>query len=208
MATEIGAHVEVVGADLSVPNGVDVASRTAERADIVVLNAGITHAAATGRSDLEHLDRLAYLMSAGVVRFCESVVPHMVERRSGTVVVVSSIAAFTPMRKSAPYAAAKSHATAYARSLAAEVESKGVRVLAVCPGYVHTDLHRRAGLGHLVTSIPSWMWLEPDAVVAATDRALRGKKNVVVPGVVYRLVLPFLASSLAQRTWTRLSRRR
>jgi hypothetical protein len=44
-------------------------------------------------------------------------------------------------------------------------------------------------------------------VVGATQRALRRGKTVVVPGLVYRLVLPFLSSRLAQRVWRRLTRR-
>jgi len=123
-------------------------------------------------------------------------------------VIVSSIAAFTPMRKAGPYAGAKSHVTAYARSLALEVGPRGVRVVAVCPGYVHTDLHRRAGLEHLSRRVPGWMWLSPDDVVHATSGALSRGKAVVVPGAVYRLVLPFLSSRPAQTVWRRLTRRR
>lgn len=202
-----GADVEIVTADISTPEGVDRVCLAARSPSVVIANAGITHAATVGTSDLDQLDRLVYLMSVGVVRLCEQLVPPMVERASGTVVIVSSIAAYTPMRKAAPYAAAKSAATAYARSLALEVEAKGVRVLAVCPGYVRTELHRRAGLDHLNRSIPSWMWLDPDDVVRATVRALRGRQNSIVPGLVYRLVLPFLSSRVAQKVWRHLTRR-
>ena len=131
----------------------------------------------------------------------------MVARGSGDVVVVSSIAAFTPMRKSAPYAASKSFATAYARSLALEVKDHGVRVVAVCPGYVHTDLHRRAGLDHLTRRVPGWMWLQPEDVVNSTTRALDRGRTVVVPGLAYRLVRPFLSSTVTQAVWRRLTRR-
>jgi len=111
------------------------------------------------------------------------------------------------MRKAGPYAAAKTYATSYARSLALEVNIRGVRVVAVCPGYVRTDLHRRAGLDHLTKSVPGWMWLTPEDVVRATMRALGRGKTVVVPGLVYRIALPFLASSTAQRLWRRITRR-
>lgn len=205
---ERGSRAEVIVADLSSPDGVDNVCEAVGPIDVLVANAGITHAGAVGSSDVDELDRLAYLMSAGVVRMCEQIVPPMIARSNGTVVIVSSIASFTPMRKAAPYAAAKSHITAYARSLALEIEPKGVRVLAVCPGYVRTDLHRRAGLDHLTRTVPQWMWLESDDVVDATEKALRGKRNVLVPGAVYRLVLPFLSSRLAQNTWRRLTRRR
>ena len=202
-----GASAEVIVADLSNKDGVEEVGARCGLLDVLVLNAGLTHAASLGMSDRDQLDALAYLMSTGVVRLCELVVPGMVQRGSGDVVIVSSIAAFTPMRKAGPYAAAKSHSAAYARSLALEVCDKGVRVVAVCPGYVRTDLHRRAGLDHLSHKVPKWMWLTSDDVVHATMRALTRNKTVVVPGLVYRLALPFLSSRSAQRVWRRLTRR-
>ena len=202
-----GAHVEVIVADLSHKDGVESVGSQCGAIDVLVMNAGVTHAAKIGTSDRNQLDELAYLMSAGIVRLSEILVPHMVERGSGDVVIVSSIAAFTPMRKAGPYAAAKTYATSYARSLALEVNSRGVRVVAVCPGYVRTDLHRRAGLDHLTESVPAWMWLTPEDIVQAATRALRRGKTVVVPGLVYRITLPFLASSTAQRLWRRMTRR-
>lgn len=204
----LGVSASVIEADLSTAAGVESLIGFLPEIDVLVANAGITHAASVGTTDRDELDRLAYLMSAGIVRLCEAVVPGMAERGHGTVVVMSSIATFAPMRKGAPYAAAKSHATAYARSLALEVEPFGVKVVAVCPGYVRTDLHRRAGLQHLTRSVPSWMWLESEDVIAATERALRRGKVVVVPGFVYRLVQPFLNSRLAQRVWQKMTRRR
>ena len=202
-----GVHAEVIVADLAQKDGVESVGAQCGAVDVLVMNAGVTHAAKIGTSDRDQLDELAYLMSAGIVRLSELVVPRMVERGSGDVVIVSSIATFTPMRKAGPYAAAKTYATSYARSLALEVHSRGVRVVAVCPGYVRTDLHRRAGLDHLTKSVPGWMWLKPDDVVRATTRALRRGKTVVVPGLVYRIALPFLASSTAQRLWRRMTRR-
>jgi short-subunit dehydrogenase len=202
-----GSSAEVIVADLSSRTGVELLGERCGAVDVLVANAGVTLAATIGTTNRDTLDEVGYLMSAGVVRLCEIIVPRMIAAGGGDVVIVSSIAAFTPMRKAGPYAAAKSAATAYARSLALEVAAKGVRVVAVCPGYVHSDLHRRAQLEHLVRNVPGWMWLEPEDVVAATQRALLRHKTVVVPGAVYRLVRPFLASSLAQGVWRRMTRR-
>jgi short-subunit dehydrogenase len=203
-----GVEVRVVIADLSTRDGVERAGAASHDVDVLVANAGVTHAAPIGDTDRDQLDSITYLLATGVVRLCEIAVPSMIARGKGDVVIVSSIAAFTPMRKAGPYAAAKSHVTAYARSLALEVRPLGVRVTAVCPGYVRTDLHRRAGLDHLTRQVPRWMWLQPEAVVRSAMRALQREKVVVVPGAVYRLTLPFLSSSWAQRTWSRLTRRR
>ena len=210
LATQLasqGIHSEVIVADLSAKDGVELVGSQCGDIDVLVLNAGITHAEKIGGTDRDQLDKLAYLMSAGVVRLCEIVVPRMIKRGIGDVVMVSSIAAFTPMRKAGPYAAAKAYITSYARSLSLEVKGKGIRVVAVCPGYVRTDLHRRAGLGHLTQSIPGWMWLNPNDVVRATFRALNRRKTLVVPGLVYRIAMPFLESTIAQRVWRRMTRR-
>jgi len=203
-----GTVVDIIVADLSSREGVEAVGARCGDVDVVIANAGVTHAATIGTTDRDTLDEIAYLMSAGVVRLCEILVPRLISHCGGEVVIVSSIASFTPMRKAGPYAAAKSYATAYAESLAMEVAEKGVRVLAVCPGYVHTELHGRAGLEHLTRNVPGWMWLSPNDVVLATMRALQSRKTVVVPGAVYRIVLPFLSSSVAQAVWRRLTRRR
>ena len=206
--TAQGHRVRFITADLSTPQGIETLIDQCGEVDVLIANAGITAAGSIGTIDRDELDRLAYLMTAGIVRLCEALVPGMIARHHGVVVIVSSIAAFTPMRKAAPYSAAKTYATAYARSLALEVQERGIQVVAMCPGYVRTDLHRRAGLQHLSTRVPNWMWLNPDDIVASTYRALRRKKVVVVPGLAYRVVKPFLASSLAQGVWQRLTRRR
>ena len=202
-----GVVAEIIVADLSHRDGVESVGTRCGEVDVLIANAGVTHAASIGTTDRDTLDEMSYLMSAGVVRLCEILVPKMIARGGGDVVIVSSIAAFTPMRKAGPYAAAKAHATAYAESLALEVVSKGVRVVAVCPGYVRTELHHRAGLAHLNNKVPGWMWLSTDQVVNATMRALRKGTTVIVPGAIYRLVLPFLSSAIAQGVWRRLTRR-
>lgn len=132
----------------------------------------------------------------------------MMQRKMGSVVIVSSIAAFTPMPKSALYAAAKSYVTSYGRSLNMEVHKSGVQVCVVCPGYVRTDLHQQAGLAHLRERVPKWLWINPDDVVEAVLRGLRKNKSVVVPGAIYRLARPFLGSGVAQTIWQRTTSRK
>ena len=203
-----GVQVEAISADLATEAGVEVViERALEGVDLLVLNAGVTLSAAVGETTRHDGDRLVRLLATGVMHTCEAVVPAMIERGGGEVIVVSSIAAFTPMRKSAIYAASKSFITSYARSLDEEVRSRGVRVLAVCPGYVRTPLHQRAGLGHLVTKIPSFMWLDPADVVDESLRALKKRRAVLIPGVVYRVTRPFLAVGAVQTVWRRMTRR-
>lgn len=107
--------------------------------DVLVDNAGSATAPATTleRTDESWLaDLNANLLSA--VRLDRILVPGMVERGSGVVVHVSSIASRLPQRGQVAYAAAKAALNAYSRTLATEVGEHGVRVVNVLPGFVAT----------------------------------------------------------------------
>lgn len=133
-----------LAADLSTRQGVaDLGRRVVELAggvDVLVNNAGAASAPAPtlSRSDESwQADLGMNLLSA--VRLDRALVPGMVERGSGVVVHVSSIASRLPQRTEASYAAAKAALNTYSRELATEVGEHGVRVVCVLPGFVVTD---------------------------------------------------------------------
>jgi len=108
--------------------------------DVLVNNAGATTGAmpTLQRSDASWLSELGMnLLSA--VRLDRALVPGMVERGSGVVVHVSSIASRLPQPSEAPYAAAKAALNVYSRELATDVGKHGVRVVCVLPGFVVTE---------------------------------------------------------------------
>ena len=202
-----GATCQICVADLSNLDGVTSVLEICPQPDVVVANAGVTIAGRVGTRDWTDLEQMSYLLGVGVAQLLEGIVPAMTQRGSGDILIVSSIASLITMPNSAMYAASKSFVTAYGQSLAAEAERFGVRVCVLCPGYVHTNLHERAGLSHLERQVPRWMWISSDTVVPAGMRGLRRKKVVVVPGLVYRSVRPFLNSRAAQRLWRQLTKR-
>ena len=204
---EVGSTSNWVLADLSNTHGILQVLDECNSPDVLVANAGITMAGRAGTAPWKDLEKMSFLLGTGVAQLIEGVVPSMVRKGEGTIIVVSSIASLIDMPNSAVYAASKSFATRYASSLAREVGPAGVKVTAVCPGYVHTNLHRRAGLDHLEKRVPRWLWIDASTVVrAAVDGAQKGK-SVVVPGLVYRVSLPFLNWSVAQKIWARITRR-
>ncbi|MGH3370210.1 MAG: SDR family NAD(P)-dependent oxidoreductase [Nocardioidaceae bacterium] len=83
----------------------------------------------------------------GVVWVCQAVVPQMVERRSGSVVIFTSGLARTGFPGAAAYASSKAALTAFARTLAAEVAEHRVRVNLVSPGVIDTEQFRHANEG-------------------------------------------------------------
>ncbi len=208
ITAKFGVSCQVVPADLSTIAGVDIVLREATGIDVLIANAGFTRAARIGESSADDVDSLLCLLAGGIIRMIERVAPEMRARKSGCIVVVSSIAAFIPMPKSAVYAAAKASITSYALSAHHELKSSGVKVIVVNPGYVRTGLHRASGLEHLERRIPRWLWIDPETVVRCVDKGLALGRGSVVPGIVYRVAKPFLSSSVAQRLWRRIARRR
>jgi NAD(P)-dependent dehydrogenase (short-subunit alcohol dehydrogenase family) len=83
----------------------------------------------------------------GVVWACQAVVPHMVSRRSGSVIVFTSGLAVTGYAGAAAYASSKAALTAFAKSLAAEVAEHRVRVNVAAPGVIDTEQFRGANAG-------------------------------------------------------------
>ena len=109
------------------------------------------------------------------------------------------------MPKSSIYASAKAAIHAYGRSV--NKESKNVKVTVSLPGYVRTNAHKRSGLDHLEKKIPNWMWVSAEQVVIETEQASKKGLDDVVPGRVYKLTKPFLNLNLANRIWSKLSKR-
>ncbi|MGW6060321.1 oxidoreductase [Streptomyces sp. NPDC055189] len=108
--------------------------------DVLVNNAGAATSSVptlerTDASWLQDLDM--NLLSA--VRLDRALVPGMVERGSGVVVHVSSIASRLPQPDDVSYAAAKAALNAYSRELATSISHNGVRVVCVLPGFVATE---------------------------------------------------------------------
>ncbi|MFD5137252.1 oxidoreductase [Streptomyces sp. NPDC058378] len=133
-----------LAADLSTQQGVaELGRRVVDQVggvDVLVNNAGAASAPAPtlSRSDASwQADLEMNLLSA--VRLDRALVPGMVERGSGVVVHVSSIASQLPQRTEASYAAAKAALNTYSRELATEVGAHGVRVVCVLPGFVVTE---------------------------------------------------------------------
>ena len=78
-----------------------------------------------------------------------AILPGMVERRSGAILNVASIAGFQPLPGMATYAATKAFVIAFSEALAAELRGSGVSCSVLCPGPTRTDFSRIAGVGDI-----------------------------------------------------------
>jgi short-subunit dehydrogenase len=109
--------------------------------------------------------------------------PFMRDNGGGYIINTASIGAFLPMPSTAVYGATKAFLSAFSVSLQAEVAAQGVRVQALCPGLVRTEIHDADTFaGFDKTRLPEQLWMDADAVVAQSLQALDTESVVVVPG--------------------------
>jgi short-subunit dehydrogenase len=148
-----------------------------------VNNAGFALGGSFLRDDVEDEQRLLDVLVVAVMRLTHAAVPGMIDRGSGMVINVSSIAGWIT---GGTYSAAKSWVTVFTESLAQEVQGTGVRVTAVCPGFVHTEFHERASID--MSQLPEVMWLEVPQVVDQAFRDLAVGRPISVTGAQYKVV--------------------
>lgn len=105
----------------------------------LVNNAGIREEGILGLTSDASLETVLDANLGGAFRCCRAVLPRMIRRRAGSIVSISSLAAYRGVAGLSSYAASKSALEGMTRSLAREVGKRGVRVNLVVPGFVSTD---------------------------------------------------------------------
>ena len=139
-----GAAARCYGADLS-DKGVchqlinQIESDTGP-IDILINNAGVGFTGSVAEIDLEEFDTMLDLNVRAVVHLTRRVLPKMIERRRGAVINIASMAAHFTSAGMAGYAASKHAVLGFSNSLFDDVRDYGIKVSAICPGYVTTDM--------------------------------------------------------------------
>jgi short-subunit dehydrogenase len=206
-----GAHdvkVEIMPADLAADTSqVEARLRDSRRpVDLLVNNAGFALRKPFLANSIADEEQMLDVLVRAVLRLSHAAMPTMIERGSGAVVNVSSVAGWVPR---GTYSAAKAWVTSFTEGLAGQLAGSGVRAMALAPGFTRTEFHDRAQMN--MTSLPSWLWLDADALVDAALRDLHRGKTVSVPGTIYKaaaVALPRLPRRLVQATGRRHPDRR
>ncbi len=181
VATRIGGVP--VAADLTAEDGcvrlVHEAERQAGRVDLLVVSAGIGWAGEFASMPLHKIDQVVETDLTAAVRMVRLVLPAMVERGSGHIVLIGSIAGAVSVRGEAVYSAAKAGLAAFADSLRYELEGTGVAISVVAPGAVDTPFFARRGSPY-ARSRPRLV--SPDRVARAVLATVaRPRREVYVP---------------------------
>ncbi|SFN58173.1 MULTISPECIES: SDR family NAD(P)-dependent oxidoreductase [Actinomadura] len=181
-------RTEALPADLSAEDGLAAAEkRVRDGVDLLVNNAGFGNKGVF--LDVPVSDELTMLKvhCEAVLRLTHAVLPGMLERGRGGVINVSSAAAFATR---GTYGASKAWVVSFSQGVAADIGARsrgGVRVMALCPGFVRTEFHDRAQMD--MSDVPKFMWLDKDDVVNAALRDLRRGVQVSVPSPQYKAIV-------------------
>jgi uncharacterized protein len=147
---------------------------------VAIYNAAYSYVAPLLSRPVEDALRVVDVNIRGPIRFVHALAPGMVERKSGGIVLMSSLAGFQGTPNLAAYAASKAFNVVLGESLWGELRPKGVDVLVSCAGAIRTPGYQRS----LQKEAPGI--LDADAVAETTLRAL-GHGPFVVPGGVNKL---------------------
>jgi len=119
----------------------------------------------------------------------DQLLPAMQARGEGVILNVASLAGLIPgLPGSTLYSASKAFLIRMSQSLAAENRGRGVRVLALCPGYVRSEFHSTLGVQERMQRLPGLFWMEADDLAARVLRRLEGRGAVQEPGLLNGLI--------------------
>jgi dehydrogenase/reductase SDR family member 7B len=193
----------------SLPEKAERALAAFGRIDILINNGGIGQHSLAAETSLAVDKALIFTNYLGQVALTKAVLPGMMRRQAGHIVVVSSVTGKMGVPNRSGYAASKHALHGYFDSLRAEIWRYGIKVSIVCPGRVRTEFRANAlkadgsAYGHSRASAPNSMSAEVcaakilDAVAKGKDETYIGRESLAIyaqrffPGLVSRALRGF-----------------
>ena len=194
--------VLVLTADLSDPGAPAELFRATQdhglQIDYLVNNAGSEGPDLIRTRDWARHQAYLTLMMTSVAAMCHEFIPGMLERGFGRVINVASVAGQLTVGGDYSYGPTKAYLIALSKALSATFRHRGVHVLALCPGFTHTDFHASDRLTAMKNEMPKFIWYDADVVIREGLAALEKGKDEYTSGRLYRFLIPIL-----RQRWTR-----
>ncbi len=192
--------VDIIQSDLSERNATsalfDSVRERGLEVDTLINNAGSVGPDLLRARDWPAQQDYIELMMTSVAGMCHHFIPPMQQRGYGRVLNVASVAGQVSLAGDASYGPTKAYLIALSKGLSATVRGQGVNVLALCPGFTHTDFHQTDKLARMKNRSPKFMWYDAEVVVREGLAALEKGKAVYISGRLYRFLIPLLKTRL------------
>lgn len=187
LRTKHAVEVEVITADLADREALAVVEARVADPDrpisLLVNNAGFGHKQPFTENTVDDEHEMLDVLVTAVMRLSHAAIGPMLARGDGAIINVASVAAFLPR---GTYSAAKAYVVSFTRWLDVTYRDRGVRAMALCPGFVRTEFHERMGVGR--GSAPRWMWLDADHLVKEALHDLERGKTISIPSKRYKVL--------------------
>jgi len=209
MKEKYNASIEIIFADLAKENDiarVEEIIKREQKIEILINSAGFTFWKPFWMNNVKELESMIKVHISAPVRFIYAALPKMIVKKKGVIINLSSLSSFMPVPKDSMYSATKLFHNSFMESLHCSVKDKGIKVQVLCPGFVYSNFHKRAGLkqsdlknGGIIR------WMQPEKVVEISVRNLKKKnKVIVVPGWRNKLI-KFIVTNLPRSLYYTLA---
>ncbi len=194
--------VSILTADLSLPGAprtlFDETQRLGISVDFLINNAGSEGPDLIQSRDWDRNDAYIRLMMTSCAAMCHEFMPAMIDNGDGRVINVASVAGKLSVGGDYSYGPTKAYLIALSKGLALTYRDSGVLVMALCPGFTHTDFHESRRLTEMKAGMPKWLWYDADVVIREGLAALEKGKNEYTSGRLYRFLVPILRMRFTQ----------
>jgi short-subunit dehydrogenase len=196
LAQKHGIRAEAFPANLSIDEGLHAVEDRIAGTDtltMLVNNAGFGIRGLFQESDLARQEEMHRLHIIATMRLTHAALGGMMARGRGTIVNVSSVAAFSQSPWNTTYSATKTWMNSFTEALAVELKTMGapIKLQALCPGFTVTEFHDVMGVDRKI--VPAGWWMTSEDVVEESLRGLERNKLIVIPGWRYRVYVFLLA---------------
>jgi uncharacterized protein len=186
------ANVTVIGADLAQPGAAtSLADEIASRGlaiDVLVNNAGLGAAGRFDRIDPVRIGEIVQVNIVALTELTRLLLPGMIGRGHGRVMLVASVAGFQPGPRMAAYFASKAYVLSLGEALAYELRGTGVSVTTLCPGATATRFFAVAGADNSAMARRFRRMMPVEEVARLGYQGLAAGRRVVITGLMNRLV--------------------
>ena len=207
-------RVDVIIADLSVRNDLHRLLKIIEKKrniEVLVNNAGYGLSEKFAEDQINNQLKMLKVHVTAPLLIIHKVLPQMIRQGKGSIINVTSLAAYAPDSGNTMYTSTKSFLTNFTESLFMDLNRYGIRVQCLCPGFARTDFHNKLNSKKELANNHFINWMDPSDVVKYSLHSLETGKIICIPGMANRMIvglismLPrrlyyFLIGMLAQKT--------
>lgn len=187
LESEYSIQCEIIPADLSLVEDIEKVADSIKQIsnlEILINNAGFATLGYFADVPIEKDMRMLHVHMTAPIQFTCAALQIMRKRKQGVIINVSSLGAYILTPGNVLYDATKSFLNTFSENLRAEVQGLGIKIQALCPGFVSTEFHEVGDLKNFDKSaVPDSSWMTPESVVSQSLKALeKNKKTIFIPG--------------------------